>query len=129
MRRQEIHRWPFVLACVLLAVCSACRIRGAEDVVTGDAVGQAERGKDLFTAYGCGACHQLPNVSSYPGHIGPPLTGWSQRKYIAGRVPNEPRWLIRWIMDPQEIEPGTAMPRLGVTEPEARDIAAYLYSH
>jgi len=29
---------------------------------------------------------------------------------------------------PQSIEPGTAMPALGVSEARARDIAAYLYT-
>jgi cytochrome c1 len=36
--------------------------------------------------------------------------------------------LIRWIETPQAIEPGTAMPNLGVTEQRARDMAAYLYT-
>jgi cytochrome c1 len=35
--------------------------------------------------------------------------------------------LIKWIRNPQQIEPGTAMPDLGVSEDEAGDIAAYLY--
>lgn len=36
---------------------------------------------------------------------------------------------MRWIRSPDEIRPGTVMPTLGVTEAEARDIAAYLYLH
>ncbi|PRY20191.1 hypothetical protein CLV70_12572 [Pseudosporangium ferrugineum] len=31
-------------------------------------------------------------------------------------------------MDPQAVEPGTAMPDLGVTSTDARDIAAYLFT-
>jgi cytochrome c len=31
-------------------------------------------------------------------------------------------------MDPQEIQPGTAMPDVGATEEQARDTAAYLFT-
>lgn len=60
--------------------------------------------------------------------MGPPLVSWSRRSYIAGALPNNEENLVRWMTDPQEIEPGTAMPDLGVDEIEARDIAAYLLS-
>jgi cytochrome c1 len=57
----------------------------------------------------------------------PPLDHFYARSYIAGRLPNTEENLLKWIQDPQQIEPGTAMPNLGVSEDEARDIAAYLY--
>jgi cytochrome c1 len=60
--------------------------------------------------------------------IGPPLTLFARRAYIAGEAPNTARSLIQWIMSPQSIEPGTVMPALGVSEAQARDIAAYLYT-
>jgi cytochrome c len=60
--------------------------------------------------------------------VGPPLTMFAQRAYIAGQLPNEPDNLIRWIQDPQTVEPGTAMPDLGVDTSTARDMAAYLYT-
>jgi cytochrome c1 len=47
---------------------------------------------------------------------------------VAGEVPNTPRFMVRWIENPQAIEPGTAMPNLGVSDAQARDIAAYLYT-
>ena len=50
------------------------------------------------------------------------------RTYVAGQVPNTPDFLVRWLEAPQAIEPGTAMPDLGVTPKDARDIAAYLYT-
>jgi cytochrome c2 len=34
----------------------------------------------------------------------------------------------RWIHDPQSVTPGTAMPRLGVSQGDARDITAFLYT-
>ena len=46
----------------------------------------------------------------------------------AGQLVNSPDNLIRWIVDPQTVEPGTAMPNLGVILAVARDMAAYLYT-
>ena len=34
--------------------------------------------------------------------------------------------MIRWLQAPQAVYPEGAMPNLGVTERDARDIAAYL---
>ncbi len=58
--------------------------------------------------------------------VGPSLAGFGRRPYIAGTLQNDGANLVRWIRDPQAIEPGTVMPRLGVSETEARDIAAHL---
>jgi cytochrome c1 len=50
------------------------------------------------------------------------------RAYIVGELPNTPENLMRWVRRPQEINPHTAMPDTGVTEEDARHIAAYLYT-
>jgi cytochrome c len=89
---------------------------------------EIEDGRRLLRAYGCGACHTIPGVGDAHAHVGPPLTEWARRRYIAGSLPNTTDNLTRWIVDPQAIEPGTAMPTLGVSEDEARLIGAYLYS-
>jgi cytochrome c len=90
--------------------------------------GDPQRGKVAIAAYGCGTCHVVPGVAGAQGMVGPPLTKFARRSYIAGEVPNTTRQLIQWIAAPQSIEPGTVMPNLGVTPGEARDIAAYLYT-
>ena len=90
--------------------------------------GDPERGKSLVEDYGCGTCHTIPDTESTDKYIGPPLADFAERRYIAGDEPNRLDVLIRWIHDPQKLEPGTVMPRLGVTRDEARDIAAFLYS-
>ena len=36
--------------------------------------------------------------------------------------------MIKWIQHPQSIDPKNAMPDLGVTDQDARDIAAFLYT-
>ena len=92
------------------------------------AQGNTDRGKLAIETYGCGSCHTIPGVRVATGTVGPPLDFWSRRTYIAGEVPNTPDYLVRWIEVPQAIEPGTAMPNLGVPEGAARDIAAYLYT-
>ena len=88
-----------------------------------------DRGAQVMReAYGCGACHVIPGVTGAGGMVGPPLTAWSRRGFIAGNLSNTPENLVRWIREPQAVEPGTAMPDLGVAEADARDIAAYLFS-
>lgn len=90
--------------------------------------GEVARGAELLRGYTCGGCHVIPGVSGADGQVGPPLTDWVERQYIAGAIWNSPENLIVWLMDPQAVEPGTAMPDMGVTEEEARHMAAYLYS-
>jgi len=84
-------------------------------------------GRALIANYGCGSCHTIPGIPGADSMAGPPLEYFYQRTYIAGRLPNTWDNLTHWIQDPQGIEPGTAMPNLGVSENEAHDIAAYLY--
>jgi len=121
-----------------LVALAACRRDGAADARAGAAVasvdagahvdGDPARGKAAIVAYGCGSCHTVPGVREATGLVGPPLVAWQRRIYIAGEVPNTPQNLVHWIVMPQSIEPGTAMPNLGVTDGDARDIAAYLYT-
>ncbi len=90
--------------------------------------GNAQRGPKLIVAYGCSGCHTVPGVRGATGNVGPPLTRFGSRTYIAGMLRNSPSNLVRWIRDPQGVVPGNAMPNMGVGEAEARDIAAYLYT-
>jgi cytochrome c len=90
--------------------------------------GDPERGRQAFTDYGCVACHTIPGVTRADAWVGPPLTAWAERSYIAGRFPNTPEYLVQWIMHPQELDPGNAMPDMGVPEVVARDMSAYLYT-
>jgi cytochrome c2 len=80
-------------------------------------------------AFGCGSCHMIPGVDGANGRVGPRLEDIGDRWSIAGRLPNTPQNLVRWIMSPQDVDPGTLMPELGVAHQQARDIAAYLYRH
>lgn len=111
-------------AAALALLLAACGDHGAA-VATG---GDARRGAQLVHDIGCGSCHTIPGIRGARGLVGPPLYFFSRRTYIAGQLPNTPANLVRWIMDPPAIEPGTAMPRLGLDEQQARDVAAYLYT-
>jgi cytochrome c1 len=86
-----------------------------------------ERGREVITAAACGVCHVIPGVRGARGHVGPPLTQFGLRSYIAGNLPNTPENLVVWILDPQKVEPQTAMPSVGLDEAQARDVAAYLH--
>ncbi len=98
---------------------------GEQSYVVG---GDADVGQELVTDYGCGACHDIPGIPGANATVGPPLDEWAERGYIAGALPNRPGNLVVWLMNPQAIEPGTAMPDLLISEQEALDISAYLYS-
>lgn len=90
------------------------------------AVGDPARGRDLIIRVGCGACHRIPGVLEADGNVGPPLDQLGRRQYIAGVLHNTPDNLALWIRFPQSVMPGNAMPQLGVTKDDARDIVAYL---
>ena len=92
------------------------------------AQGDPSRGEAMFIQYGCGSCHSLRNVRTATGMVGPPLDGIALRVIIAGHLANTPTNMERWIRDPQHVSPGTAMPDLGVSEGDARDITAFLYT-
>lgn len=83
----------------------------------------------LMIQYGCPTCHVIPNVPGAVGKVGPSLKSISQRSYLAGSLPNTPQNLEQWIMHPQRYRPGTAMPEMGVTQPDAQKIAAFLESN
>jgi cytochrome c len=88
----------------------------------------AARGRELIRSYGCGSCHVIPGIRHATGRVGPRLEDFANQMYIAGVLPNTPDDLTLWIQHPQQINPLTAMPNLNVSEAEARDMVAYIYS-
>lgn len=86
------------------------------------------RGPELVRAYGCGGCHTIPGVAGAVGKVGPRLDRVAEQAFVAGVLPNSPQHLADWIRRPRDHDPRTAMPDLGVTETDARDLAAYLYA-
>jgi cytochrome c2 len=114
---------------LLLSLAAAACDRESDDVSRRLLVGgNADRGRQIVRAYGCTACHSIPGVAGPDARVGPPLRGIAGRMFIAGVLPNQPANMIRWIRDPQAVDSLTAMPTLGVSERDARDIAGYLYT-
>ena len=89
--------------------------------------GNPAQGKELILRFGCGSCHSIRGIPNATGTVGPPLQDLKKRVYLGGVVPNNPDQMVKWIVNPGDYAPKTAMPALGVTEAQARDIAAYLY--
>jgi cytochrome c2 len=117
-----------VLTPLLLAGLSACNDTQDASSRLMVAGGEPEQGHALIQAYGCGTCHTIENVRGARGKVGPRLENYAQQHLLAGIMPNTPRNLIAWLMDPVALQPRTGMPSQGLTEAEARHIAAYLYS-
>lgn len=122
------HLVAYALAAAIAVVAAACAGSAAEGDQRTVPGGDPALGRVAIERYGCGSCHVVPGVRTARGMTGPPLTNFARRAYVGGALPNEPENLVRWIMSPQAVEPGTVMPDLGVGEADARDIAAYLYT-
>lgn len=63
----------------------------------------------------CVACHALGGRG---GAVGPALD------HVGDRLNAD--YLTRWLHDPQAVKPGTLMPRLPLTEPQIRELVAFL---
>lgn len=124
-------RIALVVAAVSGAVAYDLVYRGLQRLPTEPvwevADGDPQAGRQAIARYGCGGCHVIPGLRHATGRVGPQLVDFQSQLYIAGVLPNTPDHLIDWIRNPQDVDPQTAMPNLGVTDQEARDIAAYLY--
>ncbi|HEX2204783.1 MAG TPA: c-type cytochrome [Longimicrobium sp.] len=124
--RRRVRRGALVFA-IALAACGRGeekRFADAAALTGGDPRAGREKARDA----GCGSCHTIPGVPGARALVGPPLAGIAGRMYIAGRLTNTPDHLVQWIKDPTGVDSATAMPNVGLTEADARDIAAYLYA-
>lgn len=117
-------RWQATLTAALL-VC-AC---GGDVVERHPMPGAApERGRAVIARVGCASCHEIPGVAWPQGKVGPSLEGFAARTLIAGRYPNQPDTLSHYVRNAPAFTPQGGMPPMPITEPEARDVAAYLYT-
>jgi cytochrome c len=118
------------LVAVLLAI-PACNVatRGErEDYAARITGGSPSRGKDAIMRRGCASCHTIPGVAGADANVGPPLTRIGGRVYLAGVQLNTPENMAKWLKNPPAVDPKTAMPNVGLTDDEVRDVSAYLYT-
>lgn len=118
----DYQNWNKQYAPLPIAAPEVAMALPTQDAQLGDAV----RGRKAVEQYLCATCHVIPGIVGARHHVGPPLTGIANQQYIAGVLPNTPANMLRWIRDPANIDPLSAMPNLGVTEQDARDIVAFL---
>lgn len=119
-----MHRTTALAFLVAFLALAGCDSPPAPRTVAGD----PGAGRQVITSIGCGACHVIPGVPGARGTVGPTLAGFAERDYIGGVVPNRPALLVQWVRDAPSLAPDTAMPDLPLTQPQARDVAAYLYT-
>jgi cytochrome c2 len=91
-------------------------------------VGDPVQGEIVITRQACGSCHRIPGIQQADGMVGPPLAHFAGRQMIVGRLPNTPHSLELYLRSPQSISKGNAMPDMGLTTKQTRDVAAYLYT-
>lgn len=103
---------------------------GSADPQPAVPAGESERrGRELFQAAGCGACHAIRGTEA-AGTIGPDLSRVGQRRFLAAAtIPNTPENLARFITDGQSLKPGNAMPEFRIfSGEELQALAVYLGS-
>lgn len=110
---------------VLLSLASCSKAKEEAVALTG---GDPGRGANALRQYGCGSCHAISGITGATAKTATPLDHIGSRAFLHGQEPNTPEAMIRWIQHPQKQEPGNAMPELNVSEKDARDMAAYLYT-
>jgi cytochrome c2 len=128
-------RLAIIIALLLATVAgfggwAAQRTRRAEAEVRARDLtgGNPERGKVWARELGCVACHIMPGVRGPESSVGPSLEDFALRSYVAGAAENTPDNLQKFLRDPRSVAPKSAMPHLKITEAQAQDLAAYLYT-
>jgi cytochrome c oxidase assembly factor CtaG len=129
--RRAVSRFPTAVGrsaatlMVLAFVLAGCGQKAESDAAENYG-GNVKRVAILLDRYGCGSCHVIPGIANAQGDVGPPLTHIARRVYIAGLLRNSPDNMAQWLMHPQQIIPGNAMPDMHISETDARNLTAFL---
>jgi len=114
-----------IAAVVLALALSGC---DGEAPPQGAGTGDPGKGRAVIASVGCGVCHEIPGVPGAAGIVAPSLEGFGGRSLIGGVHVNEPAILVSFVSDASRLNPGTGMPAMPITERQALDVAAYLYT-
>jgi cytochrome c len=126
-RRQAVRAAAAKFIGVAVLVLGGCAPESPPVLAPPSAPVQPGAGARLFIEKGCGGCHTLAGIVGATGTTGPSLTNVVLRPTLAGEsIVNSPENLVQWLLDPPSLKPGTGMPRLGLTDAEARDIVGFL---
>jgi putative membrane protein len=116
----------FIMVSLAGLLLGSCDQEGKSSIVNFG--GDADRGASLISKYGCGGCHSIPDIANANGNVGPPLQHVGTRTYIAGILNNSPDNMSLWLQNPQKVLPGNAMPAMGISQQDSRDMTAFLYT-
>jgi cytochrome c len=124
------ERLAWITAVCLFVICLCGCSAGGVDFARGQKMtgGDPEAGKQAIILHDCHSCHAIPGIEGDEHTQGPSLSGWATRKSILKQWPNTPENLENWIRHSEQLRPGTTMKLMSISEKDARDIAAYLYS-
>jgi mono/diheme cytochrome c family protein len=122
---RQFTRSSAIVAVVLAFALAGCE---AETPSRAQDTGDPDEGRTVIARVGCGVCHEIPGVAGADGIVGPSLRRFAGRTLIGGVHVNEPQVLVSWLRDAPELSPETGMPEMPISEQEARDAAAYLYT-
>lgn len=126
---RSAHAFPLFVALAIAGAVTLCScVQRPAAPKWANFGGDPARGAILITRSSCGACHEMSGIEGANGRVGPPLSTFAYRTMIAGVLPNTPGNLVYWLRHPQAVIPGNAMPDVGLSDAQARDIAAYLYT-
>jgi mono/diheme cytochrome c family protein len=87
----------------------------ADDTPRGDAV----RGRQIYDTNACARCHEGDAVTD-ESRLAPDL------RQVRARLPTSTA--IAWVIDPASVSPAATMPRLGLSDRDATDVVAYLWT-
>ncbi len=121
---EEAHRstlaWeqPILPARFVQSSCGQCH----RSPLTGTP--QLNLGHNLLSRYGCVNCHaiKLPDGGAIKPTDDPPSLS-----HIADKSPRE--WIYAWLKDPQAYAVSATMPNFKLSDPDARDISAFLIAN
>jgi cytochrome c oxidase subunit 2 len=86
----------------------------------------ALRGQKVFLEGPCAMCHTIRGTIAL-SRVGPDLTHLASRRMLAaGTMPNTRGNLAGWILNPQNIKPGSKMPPTLMSSDDLEALLAYL---
>jgi mono/diheme cytochrome c family protein len=85
---------------------------------------QLNSGRDLLSRYGCVHCHTIKLAD---GTAIKPTDDPPSLEHIADKTTRE--WIYAWLKDPQAYAGTATMPNFKLSDPDARDISAFLIAN